>query len=189
VFDWLFEGRLSVYGLLFLVGCVLLVLWWQRRERRLFLAVGAIAGVALCYFLLSLLRETDRNQIFRKMNEMREAVNQQDLDGFLAHVSDDFLAYGMNKKALREETSSAIDRFGIRNASIKDLEIEELDREKGRAKVSFRGAADNNRTARLTIPCEAEFIREKDGQWRLKSIAFYKPFVDNLAPWNPFTER
>jgi len=189
VFDWLFESRPSVYILLFLVGCVLLVLWWQGRDRRRVLAAGAVAGVALLYFLLSLVHETDRTQIFRKMNEMKEAVNQKDLKRFLAHVSDDFQAYGMNKKALREETASAIDRFGISNASISDLKLDELDKENGRATVSFRGAADNNRTARLAIPCKAKFVRDKDGQWRMKSIAFYKPLVDNLDPWNPFTER
>jgi ketosteroid isomerase-like protein len=189
VFDWLFEGRQAVYVLLFLAGCVLLVLWWQRRDRRLLLAAGAVAGVALFYFLLSLVRETDRTQIFRKMDEMKEAINQKDLKRFLAHVSDDFQAYGMNKKALREETESAIDRFGISNASIKDLAIEELDREKGWAKVSFLGTADNSRTARVLIPCDAEFVREKDGQWRMKSITFHKPYADSLDPWNPFTER
>ena len=189
MFDWLFEGRLSVYLFLLLVGLVLLVLWWQRRERRLLTALGAVAGAALLCYLLDVLRETDREQVTRKVREMAGAIDRKDFNALFGHVSDDFSSYGMNKKALRLATQLAVERFGVRDARVWELDVVKLDRGAGTATMAFRGAASSNRfDARVAVPCEADFVREKDGQWRVKALRFYRPFVDSLQPWNPFTE-
>ncbi len=191
MFDWLFEGRPFVFILLLVARLLLLVLWWQRRDRRLLVAVAAVAGAALVYFLLSFLRETDRKQIERKVDEMAAAINANNVDQLFTHVSDNFQAMSMDKKGLREQTVSAIGRFSVRNAKVTDFEVLELDREKRKAKVTFRGSADNSGTGmRLPVRCEAEFVLEKDGQWRMKEIVFFRPVpFDSTERWNPFTER
>jgi SnoaL-like domain len=192
VFDWLFEARLSVSFLLLLVGVVLLVLWWQRRNRRLLLALAAVGFLALVYFLLGFLGETDREQITRKVQEMGQAVDRKDLELLSRHISEQFeykrTARTLDKKALLDQTRSAIDRFGVRDARVSSLDVTKLDQAKGTATVEFRGSADNNRMSRVAVPVEADFVRDPDGQWRLKTIRFFRPFVNNLEPWDPFGE-
>ena len=188
MFDWLFEGRLTVYVLLLLAGAVLLVLWWQQRSRRLLKAFGVVAALALLYFLLNLLVTTDRELAARKLHDMAEAFDKRDFDRLFANISNSFKYNGWDKKAMREAVRSALDRHNVRDASIKDVDVYEVDRDKKIAKVRFRAGADYGGSTRLAIPCEADFTLEADGEWRLSGLRFYKPFVDSTVEWNPFRE-
>jgi hypothetical protein len=48
LFDWLFEGRISVYVVLIALSVFLLLAWWQMRKRWLLAgAVGAAAWIGL----------------------------------------------------------------------------------------------------------------------------------------------
>ena len=189
MFDWLFEGRLSVYILFLLAGAVLLVLWWQQRSRRLEKFLGVVAGLALLYFLLDVLVTTDRERITTKVYVMAEAFNQRELDRVFANISDDFHSktYGLNKKTLRAETVKALDRYNA-HARVKSVKVTDIDREQGTAKVSFTAIVDFGSAYSPPVTCEADFVREGEDQWRMKDIRFYKLYVDNMTPWNPFRE-
>jgi len=174
VFYWLFEGRLSVYSLLLVLGCAFLVLWWQYRDRRLLYALGAVCLAVLFYFLLDKMYETPREKVARALDEMAEAVNKHDVDALFRHFSDNFRHGDADKKAFRDKVRHALDAYGVQNAAIKDIRYLKMNLDAGRITVRFSGVADNTTGWRL-LPCEADFVRESDDEWRMKAIRFYNP--------------
>ncbi len=175
MFDWLFEGRLSGYVFLFLVGCVLLVLWWQRRDRRLLYGVGVVGLVALLYFLLDIVRETPQEKVEVAIKEMADAASKHDLDRLFRHVSDGFKYHGQDKKEFRERVRSALETYSVKNVRVKDLRFLKLDVDAGQMTVRIAGTAETNQDWSLALPTEVDFVREGDGQWRMKTIRFYHP--------------
>ena len=178
MFDWLFEGHLSVYVFLFLVGCVLLVLWWQRRDRRLLYAVGAVGLAALLYFVLDLVRETPQEQVKAAIKEMADAAGQHDLDRLFRHVSDGFKYHGTDKKEFRQRVRSALEKFDVKNVRFKNLRFLEKNVDAGQMRVRFDGTGDTTLDWNL-LPCEVDFVRERDGQWRMQTIRFYNPYLSD----------
>jgi hypothetical protein len=179
VFDWLFEGLLSVYIILFLIGCVLLVLWWQRRERGLLYGVGAIGLVALLYFLLDIVRETPQEKVEAAIKEMADAAGKHDLDRLFRHVSDGFKYHGHDKKEFRARVRSALETYSVTNVHVKDLRFLKIDVDAGRMTVRIAGTASTNQEWGMALPCEVDFVREGDGQWRMKTIRFYNPVLSD----------
>lgn len=188
MFDWLFEGRLTVYILLLLAGAVLLVLWWQQRSRRLLKALGVVVVLALLYFLLNLLVTTDRERVAGKIRDMAEAFDKRDFDRLFANISDSFRYHDWDKKAMREAVRSVLDRYNVRDAGVKNVDVYEVDRDRKIARVRFDGGAEIREGVRVPVRCEADFTLEADGEWRLSGLRFYKPFVDSTVEWNPFRE-
>jgi hypothetical protein len=175
MFDWLFEGRLGVYLFLALVAAAILGLWWHRRHRGYLKALGVVALAALAYFLLDRMIETPREKVANAIRDMADAANERDVDRLLRHLSDDFSYRGIDKKTFRERAKSALVGFDIRNVSTKNLRFLKDDRDAGTMTVRFDAFADNNRVNYRMLPCEADFVREEDGEWRMKTIRFYHP--------------
>lgn len=172
MFDWLFEGRLSVYVFLLLIVGVLLMLWWQRRDRRLLYAVGAVGLFALLYFLLDIVRETPQEKVEAAIKEMADAAGKHDLDRLFRHVSDNFKYRGRDKKEFRERVRSALESYSVTNVRVKNLRFLKMDVDAGQITVRFDGKAETTLEWNL-LPCEVDFVREGDGQWRMKTIRFY----------------
>jgi hypothetical protein len=183
VFDWLFEGRPFVYVILGAAAVVLLALWWRTRKRHYLFAVGGVAALAAVYLLLSVVKETDSRQVNRKLQEMADGVNGNNLDRSFSHISDSFQLSGMNKSAFRQRANDAMQRHQVRDMVIWDVLIEELSREARSARVAFRvkahasGAADE-----AHFLCRSQWVLDPDGQWRLQSFQLFHPFVNTEQP-------
>lgn len=183
MFDWLFEGRTTVYLLLITVAVVLLAVWWKTRQRKYVLAGGVVAALAGGYFLLSVTRETDSKQLTRKLQEMAGGVREHKLDQTFAHVSESFHVTSLDKKAFRQKADDATRRFDLRDMEIWEVKIEEIARQARAAKVSFNVKAKGNWGAdEAFYRCRAEFVLDPDDQWRLKSFQLFHPFVDSDRP-------
>ena len=183
MFDWLYEGRLLVYGLLLLVGGNLLVLWWSRRDRHALKAVAAVAGVVLLYFLLDVLHETPREKVEATIKEMADAASKHDLDRLFRHVSDNFKYQSSDKKAFRDRVRSALERYDVKNVRVKDLRFLNMDVDAGRMTVRVAGTASTNQEWSMALPCELDFVREGDAEWQMRAIRFYNPVL-NAEEWS-----
>jgi len=183
VFDWLYEGRLLVYGLLLVVGGILLVLWWSRRDRQALKVVAAVAGLALLYFLLDILHETPREKVEATIKEMADATSKHDLDRLFLHISADFKYQNSDRKAFRDRVRLALERYDVKNIRVKDLRFLNMDVDAGRMTVRIDGTASTNKEWGMALPCEVDFIREGDGQWRMRAIRIYHP-VRTAEEWS-----
>jgi len=176
VFEWLFEGYSAVYLLLATAGVVLLVVWWRTRRRKYLVGVAAVAALAGAYFLLSIVKETDGRQIERKVREMAAGLQERRFDQTFSHISDEFRRGGRDKRALQQEAESVARRFDIREVNVWDIDVREISRERRAARVDFNVKAKGNWGGdEAFYRCEADFILDPDGDWRLRSFELFIP--------------
>jgi hypothetical protein len=185
VFDWLFERHAAVFALLAAAGAVLLVMWWRTRKRRLLYGVAAVAAVALVYFLLGFVKETDAKQIERKIHEMEAGVNEKNLDKTFQHISDQLRISARGKSDLRAGADSALRRFDISDMQLFDIDIEEISRPDKRANVTFNAKAKGNWGGGAFYRVRSEWVLEADGQWRMRGFTLHNP-VNNDQLSVPF---
>ena len=105
MFDWLFEGHLSVYFLLTAMAALFIVLGVRTRKRRWYAVAAGAVAVAGLYCVLDFAVETDREQIQRKVRAMAaDLTAPAHLDAVMENVSDRFhCPFADSKKALREK--------------------------------------------------------------------------------------
>jgi hypothetical protein len=175
VFDWLFEGRPSVYVALAGVAVLLLILWWQRRKRGLLFAVGFVAALAGLYAILDVSVETDREQIVRKINAMIAAVNAHNLDAAFTHISDQFRsAHGKSKADLRATAEMYMNQKFVESVKVWDITMPERpSREHPLARVFF--SAKTSGVQEFLTDCDATFDFDPQHGWRLSSLRLLKP--------------
>jgi hypothetical protein len=198
VFDWLFEGRLSVYLLLIALGAIVVILWARtgfaffrtvgpasrarrdtvplgsrhghprRRPALLPILLALIAILIGVYYLLDRLVETRREQIKRKLQEMAAAVKARDVDRIFKHVSEQFDVQGMNRAAFGRYVGTAINR-GL----VDDLVIwgEQFPDDSGR--VSFFAKPKGPRLQETQFSVRSHFVLDPDGQWRLQGFEVF----------------
>ena len=179
MFDWLFEGRPTVYLVLGLVAAALVAVWYayDRRRRWLYAVAGVLALVGL-YALLDRLVETRREQITRKLQEMAEAVKKKDAGRIFEHISDRFELGGLNKTTFRQGVEARMKEGWIDELVIWDLTF--LD---DQGKVSFMAKPKGRVGENVGALVRGRFVLET-GQWRLQSFEVFPSFVESITPFD-----
>jgi len=175
LFDWLFEGRTSVYVVLVALAVFLLLVWWQTRKRWCLVGVLVVAGLAGLYVLLDKTVETDREQLVRKVQELAAAVNARDFRGLFKNISDNFRSpLGKDKQQFQDTVADYIQRGMVSNVRVWDIVCEDTpSREHPPARVFFRAKAESGRE--LMADCDATFDYDPQHGWRLRSLRLLKP--------------
>jgi hypothetical protein len=175
LFDWLFEGRTSIYVILAALTVFLLLVWWQTRKRWLLLGVLVVAGLIGLYALLDKEVETDREQLVRKVQELAAAVNARNLDALLANVSNNFRSpRGKDKQQFRDFVAPYINQGIVQNVRVWDIVcVDTPSREHPPARVFFSAKAESGRE--LLADCEAIFDFDPQHGWRMQSLRLLKP--------------
>jgi hypothetical protein len=186
VFDWLFEGQLAVYVVLVTVALLLVVIWWQLPKRYWLLAAWLVMGLAVVYFLLDHLVETDREQIDRKIKEMSSAVRARSLDGIFTHVSSQFRLGGLNRDGFRTFVDQVLRQNQVDEIVVWDIafppDFRTTSGSVQSARVLFQVKARGRSLPDSPFRCEAQLIRDPDGQWRLQGFQLFNPLVDSNQP-------
>jgi hypothetical protein len=192
VFDWLFEGQRMVYVLLAAAAVVCLFVWQQdNRQRWPLTALLALIVLAGFYYALDLMVETDREQITRKITHMAAGVQHRNAEGIFEHISDNFQRFQdsvMNRETFRNLVGRAIDSGRVDEVVVWGFEFPanfrgQLTIERGpspgtadTARVAFSAKPKGSLTGDvLSYPCEARFVRDPDGQWRLIELQVFNP--------------
>lgn len=183
MFDWLFEGRTSVYAVLAALAVFLLLIWWQTRKRWLVVAVVFVAALVGFYDLLDRIVETDREQIVRKLKEMAAAVSAHNLDAAFVHISDQFRsAGGKSKSDLRNTAQTYLNQRFVERVQIWDILIDgRPSREQGEIRVFFSAKAQNGQE--FLTDCDAVFDFHPEHGWRLRSFRLLKPQTTEEWGW------
>jgi hypothetical protein len=184
VFDWLFEGRISVYILLGVTAALLFYVGRQEGQKRFLVAGGIVALLIGVYFLLDRLIETGREQVRRKLAETADAVQPGDLDRIMSLVSDRFSTWGMDRAGFRDFIAPE-----LRTHTVEELEISGVTFPDGGAaaadgtmRVNFNARIKTARLGAGTFLVEATFGRDADGQWRLTGYQVSNPLLNNGLP-------
>jgi hypothetical protein len=184
MFDWLFEGRMSVYVFLGGLAIILLVLWWQNRNGRFLVAVGFVVGLAGVYYLLDRLVETDREMAHRNIEEMAASVAKRDLDGLFNHISDNFISpRKQNKTLLRIQAEDYINNGLVTSITVWQINFPEgVSREKETCNGSFmfkvRGRIMGN-SEDMPFRCDGVYRFHPQHGWQLESCRITDAISDN----------
>lgn len=174
MFDWLFEGHLSVYFLLSAAAVLLIVLGVRRRDRRWYAAAAGAVALAGLYCLLDFAVETDREQIQRKVNAMAAGLKAPaHLDAVMENVSDSFhCPFADNKSALRDKAQDAIRSFNITDVRLSGLHCGEISREQNKAVAEFHAKVIGRFETLEAAPifCKATFDYQPSRGWRMREL-------------------
>jgi len=178
VFDWLFEGRPTVYVTLGVFAVLLAALWWRDRRRAWLVALGVVALLAVVYLVLDRLVETRGEQIVRRLQTIEKAVKAGNAELVMRQFSPRFTYRGVTRDQFRAMVAAQ-----LKSKSIDDLTIWEVRIPDASGKVFFKAkpkgplVGDNP-----GFQVKADFVQDADGKWRMSGFEVYKLFVDGETP-------
>jgi hypothetical protein len=177
---WLVEGPTVLYFVLGIAAVAAGLRWWVSRRRPAAIAFAAAAGLIAVLAGLDLFVPTDNKQIQWKIDAMAKALARHDVHAAFAHVSDRFLFQGFTKSEAQRFTSAHIGE--VQSITVWNYELREISRDEGKAVVtfSFKGRGTSGHNVDF-FNGRAEFVLDRDGQWRLSGFEPYAPQVDPMS--------
>jgi hypothetical protein len=148
-------------------------------------AGGLIGLLCLLVFLAPLIfGESDSQQIERKVREMAAAVKADNLDEAFRHISREFRFEGLDRPAFRQKAQEAIRRQRVEDVVVWEFEHREISRQRRTAKVRFmvKVKGDWRGSEAAGYRCDADFVLDPDGQWRLRTFQIFNPFMESDQP-------
>jgi hypothetical protein len=176
VFDWLFEGRPAVYVALGVLAVLFAALWWRDRRRAWLVALAVVGVLAGVYLLLDHLVETRDEQITHRLQLIEKGVKAGNAEQVMAQFSSQFDYHGIRRDALRHGVAARLQSRFVDELTIWEVRFPDAS---GRVffKAKPKGLGDNP-----GFQVRADFVRDADGQWRMKTFEVFNLFVEAEAP-------
>jgi ketosteroid isomerase-like protein len=180
---WLVDNPALAYIVLATVAIVLMVACWRTQQAKYLVGAGVAFVLILGVWLLSTYVPTDSKRIQSAIEEMSAGVRSRDLDRIFAHVAGDFRHGGLDREAFRKAADQAIRGHDVTNVLAWDFEPGEISREKGTAQMTFLVKPEGAwGTPAQYYRCVAQFVRDPDGQWRMKGFELFDPLTRSRDP-------
>lgn len=182
---WIVDNALWLYLLLGFAAAALAYVWWSNRQGRYLIALGVTLSMLLLVWLLTLWLVTDRMQLQNIIREMASAVEKQDPERLVRHLSPQFRAATQGGVVLTKKAAEDIIRKYIRHYHLDDIYVSQFtvspDRSKGKARVEFLARVGAHGDILDLSRIKAEFALE-GGQWRMVSFQRFDPYLDKASP-------
>ena len=169
---WIFEEPLPIVVISAVLGVALAIGFVKTGQKWLLVALAAVVVLAIALLALERSVVTDREQVEQVLFQIAKAVEQNDIDQALRHISPD--APGV------DHANSELRKINFREVDIKpNLEIEVFaDRTPPTAQTRFNvvvvADAGFGGTDRYPRFVEATFVKEGD-RWLVSDYAHYEP--------------
>jgi hypothetical protein len=145
----------------------------QRRRDLILFLVGAGALVTL--FAIDHFVESPREETTRKIKEMASASKARNIGDITKHMAESFYYNGRNKSETRELFNRILENTnfgGVDVTAFSRDEFQEIDDKT--AKVRFEVWPTGFGLPEFRYSCWATFVKEPDGQFRLKTFDLYQ---------------
>jgi signal transduction histidine kinase len=183
--SWLVDNPTYVYVTLGIVALGFLIGLWTTRKRRYAIGLGIVAGLALLFFLFTLLMPTDLKRIRHAIDGMGAGVREKNTDRIFDHISDRFRLGSLDKEAFRSAVDPILKRGDVTEINVWDFRDADISREKRTGTLVFQVKPQpEDRFNKQFYRCKATFVLDPDDQWRLKGFELFNPFVDTDTPLN-----
>jgi len=164
--------------ILALLALALFVAYWNSRKTKYAAGVVALLGLIVVAWLIAQFLPTDRKAIEAVIDDMAAGVRSRNSDQVFPHLAKDFRFRSMNKKEFESRAESVIRSGPVRDIVILDYDKVEISRSAKRADLIFRFKPLGVGEERMYYQCEAVFVLEDDGRWRMQTFEVYLPIGD-----------
>lgn len=152
------------------------------RRRGFLMASGVGLLMLITLLAIDLTHESDREQINRNLKEMSQGVHDRNMDAVFRHVSDEFRIGGYDKNQLRQRADGATRNGEVDDIVIWDLSKVDVPKDATKVPIEFMFKIKGAMGGGAFFRCKAQFVKEKDGQWRLSSFEVFNPAADSNTP-------
>lgn len=175
---WLADNYFSISLLLAVIVIVALLAWWLQRSRGTLVALLASLLLLVFVILIGWLVPTDRKRLREIIRESADAVARHDVPGLVQYVDDDFRYGPVTRRNLADRAGKVLKWFDVQDVHVFNLDIEDVDRAAGKARVAFRVRIDMGGEERpLAALCRVDF-RLRNGRWKISGFRLYNAFVN-----------
>jgi len=171
---WWLVDNANVWYLLFgIVALGFAAAWWIERRHKYLLGVAVAAGFILGLWLLSKVVITDRGRLQMNLREMAAAVESGRPEALLQHFAQDFRYDNADRAEVARLVTDNAQRYKVGQVHLWNLSVEDVNRAKGSAKISFGVTVRDTAGAELFMGmCETTFGLEAD-RWKLRKAEFF----------------
>jgi len=172
----------SLYLLLMLAVIIAGGVAAKYQSRKSLLAFLGIAALLLALYLVDTFVESPREQATRRVQMMAQAAQAGDVDGFVAQTSQRYNANGRTRDSFRDGIPWHLireHRPTVTTWNFSRDDFQELDN--GDIEIGFEAKAEAP-SGMMWKYARAQFTKEPDGTWRMKSIEFYNPATKQKEP-------
>ncbi len=155
----------------------LLIVWWNRHKKEELIGAGVCVALIFITWLVTIFVVTDREQILNNLQEMADAVGENQPKRILQHLSKDFHFQFKNisKEKSEKQLRSLIEGYQIQEVFLFEVDIKFLSRSKKKAIVLFRFRVTSDRLeAPYFNQAQGIFVLEGE-RWRLKTLDIPPP--------------
>ena len=180
---WLVQDPSFVYLLLVMAAVGLGFACWTTRRGKYLIALIGVIALIVAVWLPDRAVVTDHEKMVANVQVMAENVERRDLDRIFSLISSQFRIGNMNRQDFRKWCQQRMTQENIINVRVWDLLPAEIDQAAGTAQIRFMVKGDGNWTrGGEFFRCRAFFVRDPDGEWRLRSFELFNPERDpNVA--------
>jgi hypothetical protein len=154
----------------------------MKINKKIFIAVCALAAAVGAYFLISHLLMTDEARIKRAIYQGKAAIEHKDIEGVLEQVSREYQDdLGLNKVAIMMLCQRAFKEFDAIDITVAELRIEIDEQRRGHAFLEAWATVRAQDQSRYLVgspdkPCRVTFTLAKEGgTWRVIKAAGVNP--------------
>src|SRR5262245_15381975 len=157
-------------ALLALIAIGLGVAWWKTRNRRWLLSCGIPLALMIILVVLTFVVDTDRKQIARNVDSMRDAINAGNAAEAAKYFDENVTIdtrngkFTMSNKYLEKMAKGTMGAYQVKQVETGRVEVEELSGAKAMAKFMVRDADNPGQMGW----CRMEFVRTPNGKWLVK---------------------
>jgi hypothetical protein len=192
VLDWLLDNYWIAYLIFASAGAALGIAWWKTRKKHFAFGVGVVAALLGVYIVLQCLIETDMTRLKRHVNEMGQSVKDRQIKSVLEKsLSDDFqvgIHHKYNKREFIGKAEALQQAFNVTSLSVWNIEIIEIDRSNGIAKVNFNARPHVPDTETKWYLVKAEYVMTpkehwwQPNEWKMKTFQYSDGVVNTAEP-------
>jgi hypothetical protein len=176
--EFLADPGQGLYLGLGLLVVITLILWSRSRKRSGLIAVGVAVAMLLIVILCDSLAESPREQIERKTIALAAAVTSKNTDQLTANVADSFRYSGVDKANVKAAADKAVKQFGLQEIQVWEFTRTPVRRDDQTYVQRFKLKPKGAFTMGVEhFDCEATWVKEADGQYRLKSFELFHPLT------------
>lgn len=175
--DWLAEPDSALLLLVAVFAVGFATLAWRTRQRSWLILAGLALFLLFGLYLCDRFFQSDRELIGQSIQSIAAAVDSQNLDAVFSHISEEFQYSTVNKAGFRRFCKERMQANHVESLVVWNFQVLKFNETRTQADVSFQfkvkaGGRLGNLEAGFYL-CKAEFVKEADGKWRMKTFKVY----------------